>query len=401
MHRSVAALRRLAGRAVLSLPDVVAERVFPRVIGYGPHDVPEPVVPPSGDIRLLVAPANYAGQGHEWARAARSLPGVSAMNLQFAVGSGLGFRADSAVPNAIVARSRRWSQRQWEAVRGFTHVLVEAERPILGRRFNGDVRREVQAMLDSGIRVAFVSHGSDLRLPSRHAADSPWSPFNDPTWELRSVLEEVASENQRVIEEFGLPVFVATPELLADVPTARWIPIIVEASEWETDAPVLDSPRLRVLHAPTNTVIKGTALIEPTVLELQSEGIVDYRRIEGVAPTRMRSLYSSADVVLDQFRLGIYATTSIEAMAAGRIVIAWLSEGVRAHISGIAGSDVPIVQADPDTLGSVLRDIVARPAHYAAIAARGPEFVRKVHSGNAAARAIRDFLLGSSPAARY
>jgi hypothetical protein len=397
MTRLEASARRLAGRVVLALPESLTERVFSRVIGYGPRDVPAPITPPAGDVRLLIAPANYAGQGYEWARASRSLTGVGATNLHITPDVGSGFRTEAAVPSRIAANSRRWSTGQWESVRGFTHVLVEAERPLLGQRFGGDIRREVRAMLAVGLRVAFVSHGSDIRFPSRHAADSRWSPFNDADWALRPTLESVASRNLRVIDEFGLPVFVATPDLLADVPTATWLPNIVDVSEWKTSVPVLTSPKLRVLHAPTNPVIKGTALIEPAVLRLQADGLVDYRLIENVPPTRMRVLYENADVVLDQFRLGIYSTTSIEAMAAGRIVIARLSDDVRRRATATAGMDVPIVQADPDSVADVLRDIADRPGHYAAIAARGPEFVGRMHS--AAKHVLREFVNGGSPAA--
>lgn len=369
------------------------ERLFPRVIGYGPNDVPPPHEAPNGTVRLLIAPANYAGQGMQWARAARTLPGVGATNLHITPEAGAGFAADAIVPGRVAARSKRWGAAQWRAVHGFTHVLVEAERPIFGRRFGGDVRREVRAMLDAGLRVGFVSHGSDLRLPSRHAADSRWSPFRDDAWELRPVLESVAAENRRIIEEFGLPVFVATPELLADAPEASWLPNVVDPEAWASDAPMFSGPRLRVVHAPTNPVIKGTALVEPTVLRLQADGRLEYRRVETIPPARMRELYQASDVVLDQFRLGIYSTTSIEAMAAGRLVVADVSDAVLEHVSSIVGEAPPIVRADPDTLGDVLEDIADHPDRYRAVAERGPAFVRRAHSGAAAASVLRDFLV--------
>ncbi|MBM7504164.1 glycosyltransferase [Agromyces aurantiacus] len=383
---------------VLALPDTIAERAFPTVLGYSREDVPPPVAVPGGDVRLLIAPANYAEQGLQWARAASTLPGVDAVNLQIVPARNPGFGTDAAVPSSVAAHSRRWSDSQWTAVRSFTHVLIEAERPILGRRFGGDLRREIHAMLDAGVRVGFVSHGSDLRLPSRHADDSPWSPFTEPEWPLRTVLEDLAAENGRILDEFDLPVFVSTPDLIADAPSATWLPNIVDAARWAAGIPILEG-RPRVLHAPTNPVIKGTALIEPTLLRLQAEGTIDYREVHGVPASMMPGLYGSVDVVLDQFRLGIYSTTSIEAMAAGRLVIARLDDSVRRHIADATGEDPPVVQADPDTLDGLLRDIAARPSDYAAIAARGPGFVQRFHGPAAAAAVLRDFLLGPGTAA--
>lgn len=147
-----------------------------------------------------------------------------------------------------------------------------------------------------------------------------------------------------------------------------------------------------VLHAPTNPLVKGTALIEPTVERLSADGIIDYQRIIKVPASEMPRRYAAADVVLDQFALGIYATTSIEAMAAGRLVMAHLHDQVREHILEVTGLEAPIVEATPDTIGEVLRDIAERPDHYREIAQRGPEYVDAVHNGVLAARVLSPFL---------
>src|SRR5690606_24053401 len=147
-----------------------------------------------------------------------------------------------------------------------------------------------------------------------------------------------------------------------------------------------------VMHAPTNPAVKGTALIEPSVQRLAAEGIIDYHRIIKVPAAEMPRKYEQADVVLDQFALGIYATTSIEAMAAGRLVVAHLHDQVREHIFNVTGLKAPVVEATPDTIGDVLRDVAARPDYYRAIAQRGPEYVEAVHNGELSARVIAPFL---------
>lgn len=388
-------IRSALGRALLTLPDAVLERLFSGTIGYTTADVPEPIRPrdASADMRMLIAPANYAAQGHAWARVLDAEAGVSAQNLTVGPGSTPRFATDDFVARQVFEKSHGWGRRQAEVLReSFTHVLVEAQRPVLGRHLNGDVRREHELLRAAGLAVAYVSHGSDLRRPSLHADADRWSPFRDADWDLLPVLEKVARENSAVLDDVGESVFVVTPELFRDRPDAMWLPNTVRPAEWAVDAPPLASPRLRLVHAPTSGRIKGTHLIEPVIDRLVAGGGYEYRRVEGVAPEAMREVYAGADVVLEQFRLGIYSTTAIEAMAAGRVVIAHVADDVRERVLRDTGREVPIVQATPDTLADTLADIRARPDHYRALATRGPAFVEAVHSGPTAAAALLRFL---------
>jgi len=57
-----------------------------------------------------------------------------------------------------------------------------------------------------------------------------------------------------------------------------------------------------------------------------------------------------------------------------------------------SGLEIPIVSATPATLEGVLRDIVARPDHYRAVAAQGPAFAATMHDGSRSAAALAGFL---------
>ncbi|KQX06386.1 hypothetical protein ASC59_00440 [Leifsonia sp. Root1293] len=378
---------------MLSLPEPVRVRLIPHTLGYSSADLPPVISPPPGEVRLLVAPANYAGQGYEWARAAERLPGVGAANLVVARGTDWGFRADHRVVENVAVDSAWWYRRHATSVlTGFTHVLVESERPLLGGYCAGDVRREADALRTAGIAVGYVSHGSDLRLPSRHADRERWSPFRDQDWPLLPVLEETARANAAFLAEQDATVFVSTPELVLDYPGAVWLPVVIDGARWANPTPALLRATPVVVHAPTNPIIKGTELIEPTTTRLSDEGVIDYRRIEGVAASDMPTIVATSDVVLEQFRLGIYSATAIEAMAGGRLVVGYLSEQVREHVRLVTGLEIPIVQASVDTLESVLRDVVARPEQYRALAEQGPRFVAAVHDGALSAAVLEPFL---------
>ena len=385
---------RIAARLLRArLPEALGVRLLPPASRYDPASVPPPVSAPETPVRLFVGPANFAGQGYAWARAAERLDGVGAVNMQYRGHADYGFPADYAVAESVWSFSRTWGTRQRDAVgSGFTHVLFEAERSLFGPAFDKVVAREAAWLRERDVAVGMVCHGTDIRLPSRHVQLDEWSPFRDADPQWVRALEARARANHAILDRVGAPVFVSTPEMLLDRPEATWLPIVVHPQRWATNAPVLERSVPIVLHAPTNPLVKGTNLIEPVVRALHSAGEIDYRRVEKTPADRMPGLYADADVVLEQFALGMYSVTSVEAMAAGRLVIAHVHDQVRDHVREVTGLDVPVVSATPATLGAVLRDVLARPGHYREIAARGPAFVAAVHDGAYSARVLSAFL---------
>jgi hypothetical protein len=239
--------------------------------------------------------------------------------------------------------------------------------------------------------VGLISHGSDLRDPDRHAAIDEWSPFRDGTWSREPEYRALTAKHRALLASTGAPLFVSTPELLLDWPSTL-LPLVVEQARWATDAPVLIEPRPRVVHVPSSPYVKGTPLIEPTMTRLHDQGLVDYRQLQGVPHAEMPGVIGASDIVLEQFRTGTYSVAAVEALAAGRLVIVHLHEQVRQAVRDLAGTEIPIVSATPATLEAVLRDVVARPEHYRAIAAQGPAFAAAVHDGRLSATALAGFL---------
>ena len=383
---------------VKDLAAQLARRLAPeplraRLFGYDVREIPHTPPLPATPVRLYIAPANFAGQGFAWARAAERLPGVGAVNMAFVRKGGFAFPADDPVPEAVYGHSRRWQLRRRAFVPRFSHVIIEAGRPLLGHLMGADPFTEAAWLASRGVRVAMVCHGSDIRLPSRHRVLEPVSPLTED-WELTPVLERQALELAARIDDFDGPVFVSTPDLLLDVRRARWLPVVVDAERWaaagsrrplEREVPV-------VAHAPSSSRIKGTELIEPVLESLAARGLLEYRRVEGVPAERMPEVYGEADVVLDQFRIGNYGVAACEAMAAGRLVISHVSELVRAKAREAAGRDLPILEATPDSLEAVLLEVLAERDRARALAAQGPAFVRTLHDGDRSAEVLAEFL---------
>jgi hypothetical protein len=119
-------------------------------------------------------------------------------------------------------------------------------------------------------------------------------------------------------------------------------------------------------------------------------GDVEYSLVSGVSSERMPGVIADADIVLDQFRLGSYGVAACEAMAAGRLVVGHVRPAVRVRIQAETGLPLPIVEATPDTLHDVIRDLLRDRDHARELAAAGPPFVAAVHSGARSAAVLID-----------
>lgn len=373
--------------AVLDDPNSAVYRTLARAASpYSADALPEPTRRPEGRPSVFIGEANFAGQGHQWARALRT-DGIDAANLMSTVPGGFVFDADSVVPFSVQAGSKTWQRAEFERVASYSHALIEAERPLFGTLLRADVRREVAALQSRGLSVAMISHGTDVRSPQRHAASSPLSPFRDAGLYLDGI-ERTAARNRTLLRELGLPTFVSTPDLIDDVPFAAWCPVVVDPSRWRMPRTPADGP-LRVVHAPTNPQLKGSDLIEPMLEDLDRRGVIAYTRIVGASHDEMPALLAGADVLLDQFRLGSYGVAAVEAMAAGCVAIARIDESVRTRVAEASGTDLPIVSATPSELEQVLVELAADRHRLAAIAADSARFVEQVHDGTMSATVLR------------
>ncbi|UOQ57710.1 hypothetical protein MUN78_02360 [Leucobacter allii] len=365
-------------------PDGPMGRLAGRFLGGG--EAPVTAVPDAA-VRVYIAPTNYSGQGRLWAASLeRADARIAARNMAVELPGGYAFPADTLVPIATVNASADWAEAEWEAARRFTHVLVEAERSMFGKRFGRSLEREILALEEAGVSVAYLCHGTDVRDPDRHRELTPWSPYpEDPR---AGILRADAHANLELLGRLRRPTFVSTPDLTADVPWAHWCPVVADVERFASGAPVLAGPTAQIIHASSNPLQKGSDRIEPALAPLIDAGAVRYRLISSTPAAEMPAVFASADIVLDQFRIGSYGVAACEAMAAGRVVVGHVLPFVRERIAQDLGLELPIVEATPDTLRDVVTGLLDDPDRTREIAAAGPGYVARVHAGDASARML-------------
>lgn len=358
---------------------------------------PVPLPDPDRRYRVLITPARHAGQGKQWSDALNRRDDVSARSITVE-NQGFGHDADYRVSWVYSTLSTRWQRELRRALMSsYTHVLVEASVPPLGGAFGGKLRPQLRWLRRHGLRIGFIAHGSEIRLPSRHRQTEKWSPFHDPdAGELTRVLETIATENLAVYREFAVPAFVSTAGLKADLPQASLLGLVIDIEQYATTTVPLMREKIVATHVSSHSLLKATARLEPLLRRLEAEGWIEFRQYSGIPQDRVPGILSASDIVLDQFALGDYGVFACEGMAAGRLVLSHVSEHVREEIVERTGRELPIPETTLDNLEWRLRDIAAHRERYREIAERGTEFVKRIHGGAFSAQVLyADFLEAS------
>jgi glycosyltransferase involved in cell wall biosynthesis len=345
--------------------------------------------------RVLIGPANFSSQATLWARALDlRVPDTSAHSYA-PRNEGFDFPADIQVDLQTYRSDKRFHREFLDYVAAnYTHVVIEAGRSLFGPAKDRDAMRDVSRLLSRGLKVAFLAHGSDLRLPSRHIEIEPWSPFRNTDPVEVDKYERFARRTSRMYNSYPGSVFVSTPDLLEFAPGATWCPVVVDVDVWRTDEPVMERPVPVVAHAPSQGWMKGSELVDPLLQQLHDDGIIVYRRVEGIPHSDMPAVFRDADIVIDQLAIGSYGVAACEGMAAGRVVLGHVSDATRATVQDLTGVELPLVEVDADTIVDRIHELIADPDAARQVAARGQAFVEKVHAGEQSAAALSSFVDG-------
>ena len=350
----------------------------------------EPVVPKA---RLAIGPINQAGHASLWAYGlSQNLPNVSTSTFTVVGPETSWFTASHPITIAD------WWDPEWQdehqrwIAHEFTHVMIESGSSVLGGGRGAYFDRDIDVLRTASVMPALLFHGSEIRSPEIHRGLVEASPFHVRD-DLTMRLEASTAEMLDLVSDFDGPVFVSTKDLLDYIPHAEWLPHVVGATTWAQQPLHLGERRLVVVSTATNRRLEGTDQVDAVCRRLAEEGRIEYRRYANVAPEKMPGIIAAADVLIDGISLGRYGITSVEGMAAGRLVLGNID-----RVVDKSREIPPIVNVNPSTLGDVLADITDRPEHYREVAGQGPGYVRRYHDGRYSAEQLAGFLGVEIPA---
>lgn len=219
--------------------------------------------------------------------------------------------------------------------------------------------------------VVFTFHGSDVRLKSLDRLD-PWSFHNFSDIKCD---EEKIGLYLSVISDFADHLTVGNILNTAYVPGSKYISKPLNLTDYvETGLQHTEPPR--VLHITRRRATKGTDAILAAIAKLQAEGLrFDFKLLEGVSHKDAKQAINEADIIIEKVLSGDAGITALEAMASGKVVMSRIRDEVyQQH------PDMPVVNANPETVQTELRNLIENASLRQDIARRGRPYVEANHS---------------------
>lgn len=231
----------------------------------------------------------------------------------------------------------------------------------------------------SGVPMIVSFAGSDARIiEMARARNSYFFKDADPEGDRRrrKYLRDISKKIRFVatdceMEEYVAPYFEKVFVFRQPVTLHKFR---VEASE-ARKLPVL-------LHVPTNPIVKGTDYILKAVELLRAEGLkFEFKLIRQLSQEDFYKELANCDVYVDELRCGSYGMSAVEAMAMGKPTVTY----VRPDLVPKYPPNMPLANANPDTVASVLRDLIGDEGLRTDLGLRGRSYVEKYHDSKAVA----------------
>ena len=133
--------------------------------------------------------------------------------------------------------------------------------------------------------------------------------------------------------------------------------------------------KLKIVHAPTNRIIKGTKYVLEAVEKLKNEGHdFEFVLVENKPHSEALKIFEDADIVIDQLLAGSYGLVAIECMAMGKPVLCYIREDIEKYYQNL-----PILNTNPDTIYDNLKLLIENPKLRKELGEKGRKYVEEVH----------------------
>jgi hypothetical protein len=235
-------------------------------------------------------------------------------------------------------------------------------------------------------RVVMEFAGSEARLPSTAGADNPH--YVPPETCDEAAIERSLAEwaalcgGHAIVADHNLD-----RELQRHFDRLHVVGLRVDTASFEPAPPAVTARRPVLVHAPSNPRIKGTLAVRRSVRELRSTGLdFEYVEVHGLAHDAARRIYARADLVVDQLCIGAHGVFALEAMSLAKPVVCY----IRPDLVGRYPPDLPLINANPDSLTPVLADWLTRPADRRELGIASRTYAEREHDIAVVARRLLD-----------
>ena len=231
-------------------------------------------------------------------------------------------------------------------------------------------------------RKFMTFNGSDLRQLVDHKIN-PY--FNLQNGFMKMHSEERIHKRVNKILKNTNHCFVVNPDLMRFLPREKcsFLPYI--KTSWfniEKQNNITNDKNIKIVHAPTDRKIKGTDFIVNAIENLQKKYAIDFILIENLSQEEALKIYVTADLVIDQVRLGWYGAFALESMKMGIPVAVYINENDLEYVPydmRVALSEA-VINVNPDTIEEKLDNFLGDRQALNEKGKKGYEYVNEFHN---------------------
>ncbi|MBY0422988.1 MAG: glycosyltransferase, partial [Parvularculaceae bacterium] len=298
-----------------------------------------------------------------------------------------------------LSRLTKFFQQDAAAYRGFVELVLAYallrfdvfsyfyDRGVLSPP-NGRIQmstQELALLKASGKRIYAYAYGADVRTREKTLGLGAYNFCVDCDAPRKYCIcsEEEAEQNIEGLRPYA-NAMIAMGDMIHYVPGCRnfhYWPIDCDrfkfhAATWRGERP------LRILHAPNHMHFKGSRHLFSAIERLKAEGAaIELKTISGVPNDVVLAEMAAADVVAEQFIGGAIGYTAVEAFALGKPVLTY----VRDESAVEDYKNFPGLNASPDRLYDMLKDVLDGRPRLAAVAAASRRYAEAHYSLEAVA----------------
>lgn len=167
--------------------------------------------------------------------------------------------------------------------------------------------------------------------------------------------------NGRAVVCYPEMIWVDNPEVIEE--------LSFEMKDIPSEFKIAQSDKIKIYHSFANAKyrddVKGTGYVQEAVNRLISEGYpIEFIYFNNVEHKDIKYYQKQADIIIDQLWCGWYGSTGAECLSMGKIVITHVNPLLKEYLCGKLERDIPVIDADFETIYQVLKDILERYDDY-------------------------------------
>jgi hypothetical protein len=204
--------------------------------------------------------------------------------------------------------------------------------------------------------------------------------------------DELKRKSIKFYSDVATKIYALNPDLLHVLPkSAEFLPYSnIDLEDWTPVYNQIENRPLRIGHAPTNRLVKGTDIIIKAVNMLKKKYDLNFILIEDLKNKEAKEKYKNIDIFIDQLFAGWYGGVAVEVMALGKPVISYIREKDLIYVPKKMRDQLPIINTSPKTVYSTLEKILNTPRNQILyLGKKSRTYVEKWHNPKKIAKRIK------------